>query len=99
MGVGIMSHTHDQPCHALRIRGGVEYHPVDRRWRLVVMIWKNERGEGEPDDRYQLPQTYTTEAEARAAYATEMRPILARVVADAQRRGIVEIHRWGPGEP
>jgi hypothetical protein len=81
---------------ALRVRGGVAQEAKSWRWRCVVFLWHDRAGRGEPDERYQWPESYATEAEALAAYQAHVRPALVKMQqAVIESGGSLDVHRWG----
>jgi hypothetical protein len=81
----------------MRVCGGIEQHPHTRRYALIVHLWDEDAGLGDPVYRFEWPDTYVTEAEAETAYLEHIRPALAAIRQRAERTpgGRVDVQQWG----
>jgi len=62
---------------------------VDGRWYVVVSIWDNEDASGPPVQEYVGPNGgFATENEALASHHEKVRPITAKMIAEAEADGV-----------
>lgn len=61
----------------IRMKGGIRYDPMTRKYLVIVHIWDNVECRGEPEE-WNYPQAFQTEDEAMAYYKTAIGPALKR---------------------